>query len=64
MRNIFHFEFFVCYAIMIAAKERRSMKTDYSDIELLKNADWIGIGRRFCRSVVMFIIYFTVKIRK
>ncbi len=40
------------------------MKTDYSDIELLKNADWIGIGRRFCRSVVMFIIYFTVKIRK
>lgn len=30
------------------------MKTDYSDIELLKNADWIGIDRRFCRSVVMF----------
>lgn len=40
------------------------MKTDYSDIELLKNADWIGIDRRFCRSVVMFIIDFTVKIRK
>ena len=54
MRNNFHFEYFVCYAIMIATKERRSMKTDYSDIELLKNADWIGIDRRFCRSVVMF----------